>query len=229
MISMQEFRPASEFAKKHGVKSIVHGPPGSGKTPIFNTAPRPMLISIEPGLMSMRHSTVPTFKADTPKRIDEIFEWLFGSQERYNFDTFGIDSGSEIANTYLEEQLSGSSKAGNKVHGEAAYGEMARKTMGHMRKLYFLERAHTYIICQQGTTPQGKLIPGFPGRALEKDVPHLYDVILALGWFSIPGVQGMQKAFKTFGQNDLLARDRSGMLNEYEPCDLTALFAKVMS
>lgn len=227
-MKQSDLRPAREFALRHGVKSMVHGAPGTGKTPIANTAPRPVLLCVEPGMLSMRKSQVPTFCAPTGARIDEFFEWLFGSNERKNFETVCIDSTSGMADVYLREALQGTSKGGNQVHGQAAYGQMLRNTMKHLWPLFFLEQCHTYLICQQGTTETGKLIPGFPGRALEKEVPHLYDEILALGTFMVPGA-GMVKAFKTTGQNDVLARDRSGMLNEFEPCDLTALFNKCMS
>lgn len=228
MISMRDFRPAKELALRYGVKSLAHGAPGSGKTPIIKTAPRPLILGIEPGFLSMRDSNIPVYPATTPKAIDDFFEWLTKSNERRNYDTLCVDSGSEMATVSLNEKLATKTAGGNDAHGLKAYGDMAKFVMPHMRTMFFLEQMHVYIICKQGLTENGKYVPLFPGQQLNSDIPHLYDLILAVGYYNVPGV-GMTKAFKTSGQNDVLARDRSGMLNEYEPCDLTALFAKVMS
>lgn len=224
-MNASELRPAKEFAMRYGVKALVYGAPGSGKTPIFNSAPRPLLCCCEPGMLSMRNSTVPTCLANTPERLDDFFKWFFNSTEVKNFDTIGLDSGSEMANIYLKAALK------SNKHGQAAYGEMARRTYAHLWDLFFMQQKHVYIICQQGIIDNGgtqMFIPGFPGRALEKEVPHLYDLIMHLGIKNIPNV-GMMKAFQCGPSFDILARDRSGMLAQFEPCDLTALFNKAMS
>src|SRR4051812_35860208 len=122
-MNLQSLKPAKDFAVRYGVKSIVYGPPGCGKTPIVNTAPRPVLLACEPGLLSMRNSTVPTFQAHTPKLIDEFFEWLFNSAETKNFDTVAIDSASEMSTLYLAQAEK------NNKHGLAAYGDMAEDVM----------------------------------------------------------------------------------------------------
>lgn len=233
VMNIQSLRPARDFATRYGVKTICFGPPGSAKTPLVNTAPRPCLLAVEPGMISMRTSDVPTWRADTPKLLEEFFSWWFGSNERLNFDTLAIDSGPEIANVYLAQGMK------NNRDGRAAYGEMAdaltgpnkQGEHGYLRRLYFQDRCHIYLICKQGIrqTPFGeKLVPEFPGKELNREVPHLYDEILHVGLHNIPGV-GLAPSFQTFESVDIHARDRTGMLNQYEPCDLTALFKKCMS
>ncbi len=116
-MQQNDLRPANEFALKLGVKAIVYGPPGTGKTPIVNSAPRPVLMACEPGLLSMRGSKVSTWFADTGIRIDEFFKWLFNSKEANNFDTVAVDSVSQMCEIYLREAEQGKSKSGNKMHG----------------------------------------------------------------------------------------------------------------
>jgi hypothetical protein len=185
----------------------------------MNTAPRPVLCATEPGLLSMRNSNVPTWMAATPAQIDEFFAWLFGSHEANNFDTVGIDSSSQMAETFLDDALS------RLKHGKAAYGEMARSTRKHLEGLYFLPNKHVYLIAKQNVE-LGKKRPLFPGQDLNAWVPHRYDAVLYCDTFDSP--QGQFKAFRARGTFDTLARDRSGNLNEFEPCDLTALFTKAM-
>lgn len=230
-MDIRDLKAASEHAQNFGVKAIVYGPAGTGKTPILNTAPRPVLLATEAGLLSMRGSNIPTYEAYTSQRIDEFFKWFFNSTETKNFDTLGIDSGSQIADIYLNAALQGTSKQGNKVHGQAAYGEMARNTMEHLRTLFYTRHKHVYMICKEEIADvdyQSLRRPYFPGKVLPIDVPHLYDFILRLARANIPGA-GEHLAFQCVGNMNVLARNRTGNLNEYEPPHFGQLIEKAMA
>lgn len=229
-MNLASLRPASAYAVNLGVKAIVYGPAGSGKTPLINTAPRPVLLACEPGLLSMRGSTVPTFIGATAKSIDEFFDWLFSSAEVKNFDTIAIDSLSQLCEIYLEEALSGKSKGGNRVHGLAAYGAMATDVLKHIERLYFLQQKHAYLIAKldsvQGTVANYAR-PYYPGRQLPVMMPHKYDQILHLDIHNVPGV-GQVRSFQCQGTIDVMARDRTGQLSMFEEPDFGKLVAKAM-
>lgn len=229
----KDLQEAQIFARTSGVKAIVYGAPGSAKTPLINTAPRPVLLACESGLLSMRGSTVPTWQAFTPERIDEFFKWFFNSTEAKNYDTLAIDSASQMAEIYLQGALKGTSKAGNKKHGQAAYGDMATAVMDHLRPLYYMQQKHAYVICKEAENDAGLKRPSFPGQILNVEAPHLYDFILHLGIKNVPpqpGFMGGQMlAFQCRQNLDVLARNRTGNLNEYEPPDFNALVQKAMS
>jgi len=233
-MDIRDLKAASEHATNFGCKCIVYGPAGCGKTPLINTAPRPLLLSIEPGLLSMRGSTVPTYEAHTSTRIDEFFKWFFNSAETKAFDTLAVDSGSYMADVYLQAALKGTSKAGNKKHGMAAYGDMATDTMEHLRTLFYVKEKHIYLICKEELADveyQSLRRPYFPGKVLNIDVPFLYDFILRLAKYnSIPGAPpGEQLAFQCVGNMNILARNRTGNLNEYEPPHFGQLVQKAMT
>ena len=224
----RDLRPAREFAQMYGCKSLVYGAPGSAKTPLIDTAPRPLLLACEAGLLSMRKSNVPTYQAFTPERIDEFFKWFFHSNESKNFDTIAIDSAPQMADIYLQNILNGKSKAGNKVHGQAAYGEMARNVMDNLRPLFYMPQKHAYVICKETSDAQGMKRPYFPGQQLNVDVPHLYDFILHLGIKNVPGM-GQALAFQCNQTFDALARNRTGNLLDYEEPHFGKLVQKAMA
>jgi len=222
-MNINDLKPANDHAKLFGCKCIVYGPAGGGKTPLINTAPRPLLLSIEPGLLSMRGSTVPTFEAHTAQRIDEFFKWFFTSAETKNFDTLAVDSGSYMADVYLQASLKGTSNAGNKKHG----------TMEHLRTLFYTKEKHVYLICKEEIADveyQSLRRPYFPGKVLNIDVPFLYDFILRLAKVNgIPEAPpGEQLAFQCVGNINILARNRTGNLNEFEPPNFSSLVQKAM-
>jgi hypothetical protein len=219
-----DLRPARDFALQFGCKALIYGGAGTGKTPLLNTAPRPVLLACEPGLLSMRNSNVPTWEAYTTKRIDEFFQWLFNSTETKNFDTVGIDSTSQMADIYLQEA------AKTIKHGLQQYGEMATKTMNHLRTLYFTRQKHTYLIAKEEILNVNNIQmrrPYFPGKQLNVDIPFMFDAILHLSKANIPNV-GETLAFRCIGSYDVIARNRTGTLNEYEPPDFNAIVQKCM-
>jgi hypothetical protein len=220
-MNMSDLKAAGEFSRRYGAKAIVYGPPGSRKTPLINTCPRPLMLACEPGMLSMRGSTVPTFQAHTGAAIEEFFKWFNISNERKNFDTLAIDSVSQMADIYLQEAQKTNS------HGKAAYGDMAKKVMSHLRPLFFTENIHTYLIAKEGTK-DGMRWPYFPGQQLLTEVPHMYDFILYLGIQNVPGM-GNISAFRCNQTLDVLARNRTGNLNDYEEPHFGKLIQKALS
>lgn len=230
--------PASSLAKRYGVKATVFGGPGSGKTPLITTAPRPVLLVTEPGMLSMRGSNIPAFEAYDSKRINEFMEWLTKSRETASFDTLGIDSISNIAEIILAEKMV-------KVkHGLKAFGEMAEDTMKICNDLFYLPQKHVIMIAKQGLFENGRqkqLVNGeiiiepvmqkrpyFPGKELNVKVPHMFDSVWHLGEAIVTGEPKPVRAIRTREIVEIFARDRLGNLNELEPPNLTDLFKKSM-
>lgn len=224
-MNMNDLRPAGDFARMKGCKCLLYGPPGSGKTPLLNTAPRPVLLATEPGMLSMRNSNVPTWEAFTAPRVNEFFDWFTRSNERRNFDTLEIDSVAQMAQIFLDEAKY-VKKWGD---GRKQHGHMWEETMKHLTNVYWMEQVHVVALCKQGVREiDSKLIPSFPGQALNRDVPHQYDFILHLDLKAIPNV-GTYKAIQTQESLDIAARNRTGNLEFYEQPNLAALFLKAMS
>lgn len=228
--------PAHKLAMRYGVKMLCYGAPGSGKTPLVNTAPRPVLLVTEPGMLSMRTSNVPCWVADTPSRIGEFFDWVRGSAEVKNFDTICVDSVSQMAETILAQMM-------DKFRdGRKAYGEMSSACMEHLDLLFFMQQKHVYLIAKESVietvnpvatttgiqiqTTQSKSY-FFPGKDLHTKVGHRYDLIAHAERAMIPG-HGEQRVLRTKPTDSIIARDRSGLLDEFEPHNLAALFTKAM-
>lgn len=233
-----QLRPANELAKRYGIKAVVYGAPGSGKTPLVATAPRPVMLVTEPGMLSMRHSNVPAWEAYTAPRIVEFMEWVAKSKELSMFDTIAIDSLTNIAEIILADELT------RHKHGMKIYGAMSERVMGICGMLYYMPQKHIVMVAKQASVENGKqtLIsngevtyeslmqkrPHFPGKDLNIKIPHLFDDVLHLGEANVSGQPKPVKALRTKEIAEVFARDRAGTLNELEPPDLTQLFSKAM-
>ncbi|MBN46248.1 MAG: hypothetical protein CMH23_07220 [Methylophaga sp.] len=226
-MNVNQLRPASQLAQQFGVKCLAYGGPGMGKTPLIKTAPRPVLCVVEPGMLSMRDANnLPAWDAYTPERIEEFFDWLFKSNEAKQFDTVGIDSVSQLAEIFLTQELK------RNKDGRKAYGEMSRRVMDLVNGLYYLPNKHVYLIGKQAVRDENGVstkAPYFPGQDLNVKVPHLYDEILHIGEANVPGQPKPVVAIRAQPTFGIMARDRSGRLNELEPPNLGDLFRKCMS
>jgi hypothetical protein len=216
-----DLKPASTFAKTFGVKILCYGPPGVGKTPMINKAPRPVLLATEPGLLSMRNSNVPTFIAPTVAKVDDFMKWFEHSTEAKNFDTLCIDSLSQMCDIALVDAKKKSS------HGLKQYGDMAEYIMPYIERLYFMPAKNMFLIAKEEVTETGTRRPSFPGKVLPVQIPHKYDCILRLAKSQVPGV-GEQLAFQCNASYDVIARNRTGTLGDFEPADLGLLIQKAM-
>lgn len=224
-MNINQLRPAGTLAARYGVKSMIYGNPGTGKTPLINTAPRPVLLVCEPGMLSMRGSTVPAWEAKTPDQIAEFFRWFFESPEARNFDTIGIDSVSQMAEIYLTDELK------KNKDGRKAYGEMSTKVMEHVTGVYYLLEKHVYLICKQQIDDENGIKfkrPFFPGKDLNVKIPHLFDEIWHLQKTQVPGIIEKVSAIHTKEGFDFIARDRTGLLGAIEQPNLTQIFNKCM-
>jgi hypothetical protein len=236
-MQMSQLQPAHKLAQRYGVKCLAYGPPGSGKTPLVNTAPRPVMLVTEPGLLSMRNSNVPCWTGESTAKIEEFFKWAFESREMNNFDTIAVDSVSQMAEIVLAETF-----AKNR-DGRKAYGDMSKQVMEWLDGIYFMQQKHVWLTAKQTSYEDVtySLAPGtgmpiaqskkkfthyFPGQDLNVKVPHRYDEILHVGTATINGAR--HRVIRCWPTDEIMARDRSGNLAEYEPHDLSALFKKAM-
>lgn len=226
-MNINQLKPASQLAQRFGVKCVVYGGPGAGKTPVVKTAPRPVMCVVEPGMLSMRDADhVLAWDAYTADRIDEFFKWFFGSNESKQFDTLAIDSISQLAEIILTQELN------RCKDGRKAYGEMSRRVMDIVNNLYYYPQKHIYLIAKQTNSDENGVIvkrPFFPGQDLNVKIPHMYDEILHMGENLIPGVPKAVTCFRCIPAFNVTARDRSGRLYEFEPPDLSYIFAKCMT
>lgn len=216
-----DLKPAKDFARKFGCKAIIYGPAGTGKTPIINSAPRPVLLACEPGLLSMRNSDVPTWIAPTKDKIDEFFKWFELSSEAKKFDTLAIDSVSQMCEIALNE-------AKKRIkHGLQIYGDMNDYIYPYMERLYFMPEKHMYLIAKEEVQDSGLRRPYYPGKQLPIQIPHRYDCILRLAKVPVPNV-GEATAFQCNGTYDVIARNRTADLAEFEQPDFGLIVKKVM-
>lgn len=216
-------RAASE---NHGVKVLVHSRAGMGKTTLCKTAPAPLILSSESGMLALRQQEISTIVIEDFNTLAEVYNWLRGSDEpRKNYQTICKDSISEIA-----EQLLGLEKAQTR-DPRKAYGEMQDKMAAWIRAFRDLKGYNVYMSAKQkptkdemsGITLYG---PSMPGQQLGVQMPYFFDEVFSLEVGKDAEGQDF-RYLRTKTNLQYEAKDRSGMLDEFETPDLTHIFNKI--
>lgn len=223
-------RPVGSFAQHTGVKGIIYGPPGTGKTPIICTAPEPVIFLIEPGALSVRSvKDIAGYAPRTVKELDDCIEWVLESKEAKQFQSFCFDSLSEMAAIKLQEIQAKSPS----MHGLQQYGKAGEWTIAHLRKLYHFKGGNVFFNAKQDNTVDGRgmMTPSYIGKMLPVEVPHLFDAVLHVEKINVTvdGKLEERTAFRTRETTgcQYSCRDRSGVLDEFEPADLTYIVNKI--
>ena len=209
--------------KIDAVKCVVYGGAGTGKTRLCASAPTPLIISAESGLLSLAETSCEYIAVTSLKEFDECYRFVKSSEEAEKFETICLDSLSEICEVLLEKILP------NHKDARQAYGELAQSIMPMLRKFRDLKGKHTLftsklITVQDEETEKVTQELMLPGKVLPNQVPYMVDELFCLQT-DRKGVAFLQ----TTPDRTRFAKDRSGALLEKEKPDMTAIISKIMA
>lgn len=216
-----------DAAQVNGVKILVYSKAGYGKTVLCSTAPTPIIISAESGLLSLRGKDIPVIEINTIDQLTEAYDWANGSAEAKHFQTICIDSISEIGEVVLAN-----SKKTNK-DPRASYGELIEIMGEQIRKFRDLPGKHVYMSAKQQLTKDDKTGlttygPAMPGSKVGQAMPYFYDEVFRMGIGALEDGK-TYRFLQTRPDFQYEAKDRSGALDEMEPPDLTRIINKILA
>ena len=220
------FTTTDRAAQLNGVKVLVYGQAGAGKTVLASTAPAPFLISAEGGELSLRNMQIPMVKVTTVDDLRDVYAWCERSAEAKQFQTICIDSLSEIGEVVLNN-------AKRQVKDpRQAYGELIEKMESTIRLFRDLPGRNVYMSAKMEPTKDEltgvvKYGPAMPGSKLASKLPYFFDEVFRLGINKTP--QGESYRFlQTQPDLQYEAKDRSGVLAAVEQPNLTYIFSKIL-
>lgn len=214
-----------------GVKVLVYGQAGVGKTTLIKTAPNPLILSVEGGLLSLQGADIPYIEVHSIVELGEAFMWIQQSQEAAQYKTICLDSLSELAEVCLQENKY-IEKDGKKVKtdGRLAYGDTGDQVTRLIRCFRDLPGRHVYFSAKldKSETQEGARLfaPSMPGKSMTQNLPYYFDEVLALR--VVANAEGQPvRVLQTAPDTMWTAKDRSGRLSPMEPADLTYIFDKI--
>lgn len=206
----------------NGVKLLVYGQSGVGKTYLIPTLPNPIILSAEGGLLSIQKWDLPFIEIKSMDDLTEAYDWVV---ENDNYKTVVLDSISEIAEVVLNYE-----KKANK-DPRAAYGLMQEQMTGIIRSFRDLPNKHVVMTAklEKSQDEMGRVLyaPSMPGNKLGQSLPYFFDEVLALR--SEKDADGnVQRAIMCDSDGIWLAKDRSGKLDSWEQPNLGEIITKII-
>lgn len=201
----------------NGVKILVYGQAGAGKTSLIKTLPNPIILSAEGGLLSIQDADLPYIEIKTMADLGEAYQWLVGTDEGKAFESVALDSISEIAEVVLNTEKK------NSKDPRQAYGAMQEQMTDLIRAFRDLPNRHVYFSAKMEKTQDdmGRILyaPSMPGNKLGQALPFFFDEVLALR-VERDAEGNTQRALMTNPDGIWQAKDRSGKLDAWMTPDL---------
>ena len=209
----------------NGIKLVLYGASGSGKTVMAAAAPNPIIISAEKGLLSLADQDIPYMEVKTIKSLDEAYKYC----KDCDHDTIVIDSLSEVTQACLDEftkTMLRESSTG-KIDKRQAYGKIAEKIGNMIRNFRDLDGKNVIFIAKErkvedddtGTITYEAYLPG---KVLPFDLPYLVDEV-----FCLQITRKGERYIQTQGDFKRICKDRSGTLDNPERPDFQLIFDKI--
>lgn len=207
----------------NGVKMLVYGQAGAGKTSLIPTLPSPIVLSAEGGLLSIQSANLPYIEISSMDDLKEAFEWM-STPEGLKYQSVALDSISEIAEVVLNHE--------KKIAKDPrqAYGAMQEQMAEIIRAFRDLPDRHIYMSAklEKSTDEMGRILyaPSMPGNKTGQSLPYFFDEVLALR-VEKDADGNTQRAIMCDSDGLWLAKDRSGKLSAWEAPDLGEIIAKI--
>ena len=207
---------STKDSREEGVKLLMYGESGAGKTSLIKTAKNPLIISSEKGMLTLADVDIPVIEIATEKDLDEAFAFAVKSE----YDTICLDSLSDIAETLLisyKEKL---------TDGRAAYGRLNDVMGKHIRKFRDISGKHVYFTAKEALVEANGVTvarPMMPGQTLTNNLPYFYDCVLRLT-FDKKG----NRTVHTASSYSQVAKDRSNKLDKTEEANLSHIIKKIV-
>jgi phage nucleotide-binding protein len=209
----------------NGVKILVYGQAGAGKTTLIKTLPAPVILSAEAGLLSLADCDIPVIEIRDMADLGDAYMWLTTSEEAGQFKTVCLDSISEIAEVVLVNE--------KKVAKDPrqAYGSMSDQMASLVRSFRDLPGRNVYMSAKVEKTQDemGRILysPSMPGNKTGQALPYFFDEVFALRVERDPE-GNPHRGLLCHPDGLWTAKDRSSRLNVWEGPDLGACISKII-
>ena len=208
----------------NGVKVLVYGQAGAGKTSLIKTLPAPIVLSAEGGLLSIADADVPYIEVSSMDTLKEAYQWVLNSDDAKHFQSIALDSISEIAEVVLNHE--------KKIAKDPrqAYGAMQEQMGDIIRGFRDIPGKNVYFSAKLEKTQDemGRVLyaPSMPGNKVGQSLPYFFDEVLALR-VERDADGNSQRALMCESDGLWQAKDRSGKLSSWEAPDLGEVFKKI--
>jgi hypothetical protein len=208
--------------------ALILAESGVGKTYQARFLPQKetLIISAEAGLLCLKGTDIDVCEISSMKDLEDVYmELLKGTKYKYIF----IDSITEIAEKLLSD-MKKMSEYSDKAKTFVLYGDYSSKLTDMLKAFRDLQAYSVIMTCLTAKEKDGIQMVDtiqMPGQKVANNIRAWYDEILHLQIFEKDDVK--HRVFVTDTAMSPLAKDRSGVLEQYEEANIGKILEKVLS
>lgn len=225
---MIEESTTAQETMQHGIKGLIYGESGAGKTSLCGTtlAEQTLILSAENGLLPLKGLNIKVWKIKTVEDLIEAHARLYSARDNWQYRYVHIDSLSEIAEVVL-------ANAKRIVKDpRQAYGELIDKMMMTVREFRDLPGRDVWFYAKAEYDKDEisgimKWMPSMPGKKLGPQLPYLFDEVFFIGVGTDPTTKAKFRYLLTEADQQHTAKDRSRALAPVEVADLAIITNKM--
>lgn len=226
---------------RNRLKILIYGGPGVGKTTLAGTLnERTVILSAEAGLLSLAEKNIDVIDLTTDDngklirkenrlaRLADVYTYLMGDEARKKYDWIFLDSLTEISQNMIEalQEIYPDPKDNWTLWGE--YGKKARALIKNFRDLPYYNVVMTALDKEEKDENQRRYIKVDMQGKIGTQLPALFDEVFYMGIKKQEdGTHSRYLMTQPF--ENMIAKDRSGKLNQYEPPNLQKIVDKIRS
>jgi energy-coupling factor transporter ATP-binding protein EcfA2 len=222
-----EVKSTKGAAKSNGVKVLVVGGSGVGKTNLFRSTGRTIIISAEGGDLTLNDVDVDSIRVKSLAELKEAY--IYVSEHSKDYDTVGIDSITEIGELIVAE-LKKMPEYSEMKDGMKLWMKFSEIMLQIAKSFRDIDGLNVVILALPESIKNGfeeKIMPMIPAKKVQAKLGSLYDEV-----FLIRVNDDGEREFVCQPTADFDAKDRSGKLDPVEPYGkedgLTPIFKKIL-
>jgi len=222
-----EVKNTKGLANISGVKLLVVGASGSGKTNLARSTGKTIIISAESGDLTLNDVEVDTVRVKSLNELKEAYKYVKDNSDKY--DTVIIDSITETGDLIVAE-LKKDPEFSSMKDGMKLWMKFSEIMLAIAKSFRDLDNINVVILALAESIKNGfeeKIMPMIPAKKVQAKLGSLYDEVLM-----IRVDEDGNREFVCRPIPDFDAKDRSGKLEPVEPYDklkgLKPIFNKIL-
>lgn len=214
------------------LKMVVYGDSGVGKTVFGSTAPKPLYISAEAGLLSIADKDIDVVEINEWPDLVAVFELL--KKGGHGYQSVVLDSLTELQKKHQDYLLAKTSQPRLSMQAWGDNISAVRKVCRLFRDLplnVILIALAGEIASEDGSGTPRKCF-ALNGKTLPGEVMGFFDLVgfmFTQDQKDDSGATVTKRAIRFQPNETIPAKDRSGKLNTLEPPDFQAIYGKVFA
>jgi len=209
--------------KPNKMNALIFGESGVGKTTLASTlSGKTIIISMESGLLSLKSFDIDYVEINDLSELRDILSQLSGS----DYDNIFIDSLSEIGQLFFS---SAKKKYPEDRQTMKLYGHLLETMTSFIKYCRDINKNIFFTALQKTTQDEsGKMfrVPDLQGSIAVK-CPAFFDFVF--NYQIVDFDEKQVRCLITDKQSGTIAKDRSGMLEQYEQPDLSIIIKKIFN